>query len=334
DLGPDLGSYGEKQIHTPHLDQLAKEGVRYSHCFTSAAVCSPSRSGLITGMYPVSIDCHQHRTRFKKDLPSPVKPVTELFREAGYWVSNGNAQDMEKFGKTDYNFIHKKSALFDGTDWRGRQEGQPFFAQVQIFYPHRPFLPDTIHPVNPDEVELPPFYPNHILTKEDWALYLETVQHVDKVVDRILKRLEEDDLTENTFIFFVGDQGRPHVRSKQFLYDQGTHTPLVVRWPDGRLAGTNNDRLVSNIDLAASSLLLAGIQPPKWMQGRDFLQEESEPRNYVFTMRDRCDESTDRIRAVRTQRFKYIRNYYPHIPWAQFNAYKATRYPSNLMLDT
>jgi arylsulfatase A-like enzyme len=327
DLGADLGCYGDPLVHSPHLNRLATEGTLYSNLYTVTAVCSPSRSALITGMYPVSINCHQHRTQYKNPLPAPVKPITEYFREAGYFVTNGNFRDLNKPGKTDYNFIHHHDSLYDGSDWRQRKNDQPFFSQVQIFYPHRPFARDPSHPINPDAVRLPPYYPDHRLARQDWALYLETVQIVDQEVGRILERLEEDGLANNTVVFFFGDQGRPHVRDKQFLYDGGTHTPLIVRWPGKLKPGTKDSRLISNVDLGPAAMQVAGIVVPEHMQGKDFLAAQDEQREHVFSMRDRRDETVDRIRSVRTQEYKYIRNYYPERPYTQFNAYKKQSYP-------
>ena len=326
DLGTDLGCYGDSLVHTPNLDRLAQQGTLYSNLYTVTAVCSPSRSALITGMYPVSINAHQHRTYYKDSLPEPVRPITAYFREAGYFVSNGSFNNWDKFGKTDYNFIHASEALYDGTDWRQRAAGQPFFAQVQIFYPHRPFRRDPTHPVNADSVRLPPYYPNHPMARQDWALYLETVQHVDQEVGKVLQRLEADGLADSTIVFFFGDQGRPHVRAKQFLYDPGTHTPLIVRQPGGA-AGQTDDQLISNIDLAPTAMRLAGIPVPDYVQGQGFLGDDAPPREHVFTMRDRRDGTVDRIRAVRTEDYKYIRNFYPERPYTQFNGYKKHSYP-------
>ena len=327
DLGTDLGCYGDRLVHTPNLDEFASEGTVFTNLYTVTAVCSPSRSGLITAMYPVTIDCHQHRTQYKNALPQPVQPITAYFREAGYFVTNGDFRDLTKQGKTDYNFIHDSDSLYDGTDWRQRKKGQPFFSQIQVFYPHRPFRRDPSHPVNPDKVKLPPYYPDHPIGRQDWALYLETIQIVDREVGKILKRLEDDGLADNTVVFFFGDQGRPHVRGKQFLYDEGTHTPLIMRWPQRLKPATKDSRLVSNIDLAPTAMRIAGIAPPGYMQGEDFLADDGGERKYVFSMRDRRDETVDRIRAVRTRDFKYIRNFYPERPYTQFNAYKKQAYP-------
>jgi arylsulfatase A-like enzyme len=176
-------------------------------------------------------------------------------------------------------------------------------------------------------VVIPPYYPNHPVARQDWALYLETIQLMDEQVGEILERLKNDGLADNTVVFFFGDHGRPHVRGKQFLYDGGIHTPLIVRWPGHLPAGIKDDRLISNIDLAPTAMALAGIDIPTYMQGRDFMGKSSKPRAHVFAMRDRCDGTIDRIRAVRTHDFKYIRNFYPEKPYTQFNGYKKWAYP-------
>ncbi|HEY5687062.1 MAG TPA: sulfatase [Yeosuana sp.] len=326
DLGTDLGCFGNDLVYTPNLDQLASESILYKKMFTVTAVCSPSRSGLITGMYPVTLGLQNHRTRFKKELPDTILPITEYFKNAGYFVSNGDGRKKGIKGKMDYNFKANFNELYQGTHWSQRTKEQKFFSQAQIFYPHRPFHSDSIHPVNPDLVKLPPYYPNHPIARKDWALYLETIQHVDISVGQIMKQLKEDGLLDNTIIFFFGDQGRPHARAKQFLYDSGTNTPFMVRFPDGYGAGTVSNELVSNIDIPAATLALAGIERPKYMQGLNFLSKDND-RTYVFSMRDRRDETVDRIRAVRSQKFKYIKNYYPDRPYTQHNVYKEMSYP-------
>ncbi len=328
DLGTDLGCYGTPLVKTPHLDKFASEGVMYTSLFSVAPVCSPSRSSLVTGMYPVSINSHQHRARNKDSLPEGIRPISTYFREHGYFVSNGSSGNPESFGKTDYNFVHNQRQLHDGSDWSQRTPGQPFFAQIQIKYPHRPFTSDSINPIDPDKVALPPNYPNTALARKDWALYLETVQLTDQHVGAILQRLKDEGLADNTIVFFFGDQGQPHVRAKQFLYDAGIHTPLMVRFPAKQTtAGKQDHRIVSTVDITATTLALAGIPIPNHMQGVNFLDGNQSPRAYAFSMRDRCDEAVDRIRSIRSEQFKYIRNFYPDRPYTQFSAYKKSNYP-------
>ncbi|MHC4796815.1 MAG: sulfatase family protein [Planctomycetota bacterium] len=322
DFSPDLGCYGASAVSTPNIDRLAAQGIRYTNAFATAPVCSTSRSALITGMYQTSIACHQHRTRPGVKLPKGVRPITDYFQQAGYFVCNANA-DLSAPGKRDYNFRFYANK-YKGHDWRDRAPGQPFFAQVQIFEPHRPFVKND-RPKRARALKLPPYYPDHPITRADWANYLASVEVLDSKVGKVLDRIKQDGLADNTVVFFFSDQGRPHVRAKQWLYDPGIRVPLIVCQP-GKTPTTNH-QLVSLIDISAASLILAGIKPPQTMQGRDFLDHKIAPRDAIFAARDRCDETVDRIRCVRTKRFKYIRNFFPDRPYTQRNNYKLLRYP-------
>ncbi|MFC1783032.1 sulfatase [Planctomycetota bacterium] len=324
DLCPDLACYGAKLVKTPHLDKLAQDGARYTHAFSTSPVCSPARSALMTGMYQTSLASHQHRTQNKKPLPEPIKLYTDYFRSAGYYITNSR-MNMTAPGKTDFNFQVDKP--FDGTDWRDRKPGQPFFSMVNFQETHRKFKRDPDNPIDPDKVKLPPYYPDHPLTRRDWADYLECVQVLDKKVGQILQRLQENGLTEDTLVLFFGDHGRPHVRGKQWLYDGGIHIPLIFRWPGHIEPGTIVDDLISAIDLGPTCLQAAGIDTPKHLQGRNFLGENVKKRDYIIAARDRCDETCDRIRCVRTKRYKYFRNFFPNLPYTQTNLYKSRSYP-------
>jgi len=324
DLSPDLGCYGNQLVHTPHVDRLAAQGVRFDQAFATNPVCSPSRSAIYTGMYQTTIGAHHHRTEQRSPLPEGIRVISEYFEEAGYFSSNGYGHPDSRPGKTDFNF--EAVDIFDGTDWSQRQPGQPFFASVQIHYPHRTFEQDTLHPVDPDRVRLPPYYPDHPLARQDWSDYLESVQRMDRELGVVLDRLEKEKLLDNTVIFFFADQGRPHVRGKQWLYEGGIRVPLIVHWP-GQIRPGVSDQLVSLIDLAISSLRVAGIDPPPHLQGRDFLDAGSPPRQYVFAGRNRTDAVVDHLRAVRSPQFKYIKNLMPERPYTQFGHYKMYNYP-------
>ena len=325
DICPDIGCYGNGIVKTPNIDRLASEGARYTNAFVTCPVCSPSRSAFMTGMYQTTIGAHQHRTNDKKELPGDVKLLPEYFRKAGYYTSScGYTEKWDRRGKTDLNF--KIDKPFDGIDWRGRRGGQPFFSLVQFSETHRDFKRDPSRPIDPKDVNLPPYYPDHPVTRRDWADYLECVQVLDKKVGKVLERLEEDGLAGNTVVFFFGDNGRPHVRGKQFLYEGGIHVPLIVRRPGKIKAGSVIDDLISLIDLGPTSLKLAGVDCPAHMQGRAFLGDDVVKRDYIFAARDRCDETYERIRCVRNKRFKYIRNYFPNLAYTQCNLYKERQY--------
>ena len=325
DLSPDLGCYGTPAVATPNIDRLAEEGTRFPNAFVTCPVCSPSRSALITGTYQTHFDAHNHRSNRDKPLRTDMKLITDCFREAGYFTCNSHGPPYNRRGKTDFNF--KSNNPFDGMDWRERADGQPFYAQINIPDTHRDFKPDPERPIDPDDVELPSYYPDHPLTRKDWALYLESIQIVDKKVGKILKRLDDEGLSENTIVFFISDHGRAHIRGKQFLYDGGIQVPLIVRLPGNVEAGVVSDELVSGVDFMPTSLALTGIEIPNYVQGEIFLGSEATSRDAIYSARDRCDGTVDRIRCIRTDRYKLIRNYRPDLPYMQFNGYKKKQYP-------
>jgi arylsulfatase A-like enzyme len=332
DMSLPFGCYGEKDIQTPNVDALARAGLRFDRAFVTAPVCSTCRSAMITGMYQTSIGAHHHRSgrgQQKIVLPEGVKPVPLLFQQAGYFTANGSFTGMldkvapreapRKAGKTDYNFQYDKS-IYDSHHFSHRQEGQPFFAQYQLRGGKGRNIP-TPRPIAAADVTLPVYYPDDALIRQDWAFYLNSVMNTDLEVGRILRQLEDAGELERTFVFFLTDHGVSHVRGKQFMYEEGMRIPLIMRGP-GIEAGQVRPDLVLQIDLAATSLALAGIGIPTSMQGIDLLADNYQPRKYIVSARDRCDETVDRMRAVRTENFKYIRNFYPQRPYLQPNAYK------------
>jgi len=280
-------------------------------------------------MVQTTIGAHNHRSHRDDGyrLPRGVRLITDHFRAAGYFSCNVTRvnDDVEGAGKTDFNFTVESP--FDGDDWSRRQPDQPFFAHINFPETHRNFKRDTKHPTDPEQVSPPPYYPDHPLVRMDWALYYDSMNHLDRKVGAVLQRLDEEGLSDNTLVIFFADHGRPHVRGKQWLYDGGIHIPLIVRWPGQVDPGTVNDQLVSAIDITATSLALAGLPVPETMQGRPFLGPNAQSRDAIFAARDRCDETVDRIRCVRDKRFKYIRNFHPERPFLQLNRYKEKQYP-------
>jgi arylsulfatase A-like enzyme len=344
DFGPHLGCYGATQVWTPNLDALAACGVRYTRFFTTAPVCSPSRSAFMTGMYQTSIGAHQHRSHRDDGytLPTGVRVLTDWFRDAGYFTANlrelPSAFGFQGTAKTDWNFAYAGKP-FDSTRWEDLKAHQPFFAQINFGETHRPFKAPAR--ADPSQVQLPEWTPDHPVARADWAQYLDAASELDRKVGRVLDRLEADGLAGRTVVVFFGDNGEAHVRGKQFCYDSGLHVPLIIRWPAGLppapqvQPGAVDARLLCAIDLAPTMLAIAGAPKPVAMQGRVFLGESAEPpREYVFGARDRCDETVFRFRTVRDARYRYIRNFTPERPFLQANQYKETSYPAwNLLKE-
>ncbi|MEQ1828794.1 MAG: sulfatase, partial [Pirellula sp.] len=347
DMSANYACYGETSITTPNVDRLAERGTRFSKAFVTAPICSICRSALITGRYQTSIGAQNHRSSVPGhtiQLPSGVELVPAVFRKSGYHTNNLTVEaftrsDEEiskspsvKVAKTDYNFEWEPSQTYDDMHWATREKGKPFFVQVQLHGgKHRGQGTSTKWPekvkkdlgsiTSTDQVRLPPYLPNDPTILEDWAQYLDTVRYTDWEVGRVVQRLQEAGELENTVIFFMTDHGISHVRNKQFLYDGGTHIPMIVCGP-GVPGGKVRHDVVEHIDFGATSLALAGIQKPESMFSKDLLAENYEPRQYVFAARDRADETVDLIRSVRDSRWKYIYNGFPNRPYLQPNNYK------------
>lgn len=349
DMSANFSCYGEQTIETPHVDALANSGVRFTRAYATSPVCSTFRSALITGMYQTTIGTHHHhsgRGEHVINLPQGVRPIPALFQEAGYYTCIGSGlpgidhrglpladKHKGRLGKTDYNFEWDTS-IYDSNDWADRGRDQPFFMQVQLSggklrgaslksYDHQDARVERElgEPTPPQRVKLPPYYPRDPVLLKDWASYLDSVRLTDQHVGKVIDRLAGEGLLENTLVIFFTDHGISHARGKQFLYDEGTHIPLIITGP-GVTAGTVRSDLVEHIDLAAVSLAAAGIEVPKQMQGRDVLADDYKPSQAVYAARDRCGEAVDWVRSVRSEEYLYIRNFYPQRPHLMPSTYK------------
>jgi arylsulfatase A-like enzyme len=337
DTNPFYGCYGDPVARTPNVDRLAAEGCRWPNAFSTAGVCAPARSAVITGMYPISIGTHHMRTahtnRAAPELPTPysavvphyVKCFSEYLRALGYYCTNNV--------KTDYQFDPPLTAwdeLSTEAHWRNRPDpDQPFFA---VFNPTRThesgMWPDKCPDVafDPDAIALPPYFPDTPKVREAMARMYTNIEHCDGLLGQLLAQLEEDGLAENTAVFHWSDHG-PLPRGKRWPYDSGIHVPMIVRWPGHLEPNTVSKQLISTIDLAPTVLSIAGGDVPKHMQGQAFLgPQAAPPREYIYASRDRYDESYDMVRAVRGARFKYVRNYRPDLPYLLWIPYR-NRHP-------
>ncbi len=318
--------YGEQLIETPHIDGLAAGGIRFERFYTPAGVCSATRSAIIVGAMQTSFGIHNHRSgravfrgrSMGPDfddirLPAGVKTLPEIFRAAGYFTFNDS-------GKDDYNFRHDLEAMYSvrkpGTRWRLKPAGRPFFGQVQLRGGKLGRRAAVV--VDREVVPVPPYYPDTALVREEIAHHYDCLLHVDGQVGEIVRELKREGLYANTVIFLFSDHGYKLHRHKQFLYEGGIRMPLIVAGP-GLPAGTVRRDLVSGIDLAPACLALAGLPVPAFMEGMDFLNPNHSPRAFVVAARDRCDYTIERIRALVTPRFKYLRNYLTDRPYMQPN---------------
>lgn len=357
DISPTLSFYGDNTAKTPNLDALAKESLIFDNSFATTGVCGPSRSAIITGMLPTSIGTMEMRTgndvhgwgklqydekvydhfgnqvfdlnkepirEYSAVVPENVKCFTEYLRAEGYFCTNN--------AKTDYQFAAPQSAWDENGEsahWRNGPKGVPFFSVFNIndtheskIWEHRKY-PLT---VDPKIVPLPSYYPDNEIIRTDVARHYSNIERMDKIAGEIIDQLKKDGLYENTIIFFYSDHGGPLPRQKREIVDSGLKTPLFVHFPGGKIKGRVSD-MVSFVDLAPTVLSLAGIQPPKYMDGQAFLGKYKAPvaRKVIYGTSDRFDEFTDRIRAVRDKQYIYVKNYYRDLP-----KYKNVSYRLNM----
>jgi len=332
DASPTLRCYGDPQAITPNMDRLAREGARFTRAFTHAPVCAPSRSGLVTGMYPTTIGSHHMRSK----LIDPPETFMSLLRKAGYYVAWP--------GKTDFNFdppdpqaptvnADPPAGSFDDrANWLAASPPkQPFFAYLNLAVTHESQVRASAaqHAKNtlrlqlgerhdPARMRVPGYWPDTPEVRHDIAQYYDLVTAADYQVGDVLAWLDQYGIADKTVVILFGDHGRGMPREKRWVYDSGIHVPLVVRWPGEIKPGTVRDDLVAFIDFAPTMLSIAGAGVPARMQGQVFLGDRrAKEREYVFAARDRMDETFDRIRAVRDKEFEYVRNSHPELPYSQ-----------------
>lgn len=324
--------YGDSTISLPHLESLAQDGVTFTNAVSPAPVCAPARSALITGMYPTTLGTHNMRTytawrkvneplldslpSYSPVVPEGVKMFPEYLRKVGYYTSNGP--------KEDYNFEKTDAAWNESSNthhFRNRPEGAPFFSVFNFGVCHESgiwhYQDSTLH-VSPSEVAVPPYFPDTPVVRHDLAVDYSNLKRMDDQIGEIIADLKEDGLYENSIIFFYSDHGGPFPRHKRALYDTGVKVPLIIKFPQNKGAGSFDDRQISFIDFAPTVLSMAGMEPPKVMQGVAHFGKYKTiaPPKYTYHASDRFDEIYDRVRAVRSPRFKYIRSYYTELPHA------------------
>jgi len=341
DMSPWLACYGDATVPTPNLDRLAAASVRYTNAFATSPVCAAARSSLITGMYATRIGTMHHRTGSQSGAalerdpqayagipsyegvpPDFVRCFPELLRAAGYYCTNN--------AKTDYQF-RAPATVWDASSkkahWRDRPEGRPFFAVFNHEGTHesQAFPDATRRPsaVAPEDVPLPPFYPDTPAVRDAVARTYDNIAAMDAWVGQRLAELDEAGLADSTVVFFFSDHGVGLPRGKRSPYDLGTRVPLLVRHPDGTGAGSVEERVVSFVDLGPSVLSLAGIEPDARLDGIPFLGAHARPgRGLAFAHADRFDSVYDRARSVSDGRFRYVRNLAPELPHLLANAYR------------
>lgn len=340
----DCGAYGNANIRTPNIDQLARDGMLFEKAFLTVSSCSPSRASIITGRYPTNTDADELH------WPLPAEQITfvEKLKAAGYWTAAAGKWHLGDAVRDRFDEIREvdtsgfqlpsgeagKAGKFveslEGeaqsgcADWipllQARPKDKPFFLWLAALDPHRDYHEGILDdPHQPGDAILPPYHVDTPETRADYALYYDEISRLDKYVGRVVAELEAQGVADDTLILFFSDNGRPFPRDKTTVYDSGIRTPWIVRWPSRVAAGTKCGRLVSSVDIAPTFLQLAGVEPgpDSTFVGKSFvalLDDPSKPiRDFIFAEKNWHDFE-DHARAARDERFKYIRNDYPDLP--------------------
>ena len=330
-----LGLYREPLAATPAIEQLAAEGLVYDYAFSCAPVCSVARTTLMSGLLAPRIGFQYHRKQKLAKLPDGVQLFPAYLRQAGYYTTNNS--------KKDYNVVEGK--VWDESSkkasWRNRPNAAtPFFHMQSIGISHENSLHFPLADIrdqnvvtDPKQVTPAPYHPDTETFRFTQARYIDRIQQMDKAVGRIIQQLAEDDLLDDTIVFYFGDHGGVLPRSKGYLYETGLHVPLVVRVPEkwrdqlGVEPGQRRQGFVNFTDLGPTVLNLAGVSIPGELDGRPILGSgvdlgETESRDVALGYADRFDEKSDFCRSLRVGHWKYIRNFEPFLPDGMNNNYR------------
>ncbi|WP_340110702.1 sulfatase-like hydrolase/transferase [Maribellus mangrovi] len=326
DINPYLGCYGDKVAKSPAIDKLSSQGIQFTRMYSPVGVCAPSRAALMTGMFPTSIGANHMRTgggliarpyrmpSYQVMLPAGMKAFTEYLRADGYFCTNNRKKDYQFENQpTFWDECHGEAT------WEHRPEGKPFFAVFTYLESHEQKIweskNDTLW-VKPDEVMPPPYLLNDSVGKTDFAIMYSNIYRMDQRVANEIYKLEQAGLRDNTIIIFMSDNGGPMPRQKRSVYERGNHIPFIVVFPDDKMVGTKDNRMLNMADIPPTILSLAGIKPPEYMDGKAFLGKyaDNPGRDYIFSIRERMDADYDKQIAVRDDQFRYVRNYLPQRP--------------------
>lgn len=335
-----IGSYGNEHVRTPHIDRLAEEGVRFTNAFATAPVCAAARSTIITGIPNEIAGTGNHRSYFP--LPENVQGFPSYLRNAGYYTSNNF--------KTDYNTSDADRLIEDSwhessrrAGWWNRESSQPFFSVVNFMESHQSYT--MTHPWNwyqrfvidnldeqeitsADKIDMPPFYRDTPEMRKHFNRVYNSLNLTDKIIGELLERLEDDGLIDSTIIFFYSDHGQGIPRAKSSSIGLSYRVPMIIWFPEQYRhlspweMNTVSDELISFTDLAPTILSLVGLTIPEYMKGRPFMgQQRNDSWDYIYTARNRIDETPGLERSVSDGRFIYTRVFLPHFPEVRYQKY-------------
>jgi arylsulfatase A-like enzyme len=336
-----IGCYGDENASTPNIDRLAKEGVRFTNAFSTGTVCSPSRCTIITGVRTYKMGTGNHRSKYP--IPDFIHGFPYYLRQAGYYTTN--------HVKTDYNVKNPEKLIHEAWNessnkagWWTRKPGQPFFAVFNFMDSHQSRtmtdsypkyvkevldeLPDSDR-IEEEDFKMPPFFRDSPEMRKQFARVYNAIKLTDNKIGLLLKRLEQDHLTDSTIIFFYGDHGEGIPRGKTNGINLGYRVPFVIWFPPmyknlspWGTGGVVTDEIIDFEDLAPTLISLAGGSIPDYLKGRILMgNHRSKPVDHIIVSSDRSDNGIDMVRSITNGRYMYSRNFMPFMPEARYIRY-------------
>lgn len=328
DLGTFLGCYGHSDVDSPNLDRLASQGTLFSNAFATAPLCTPARGALFTGRYPHSNGlmglAHRGWEYFDGETTLPM-----LLRGAGYrstliGLQHETSNPHQRLG---YDEIIRATDDPEGNEYCGPvsraavewlndrpHDDKPFLLVVGFFETHRPYPPGRYDEPDTTSIDVPAYLPDMPAVREDLAGFYGSIRAADRATGDILNAIDQRGLDQDTLVIFTTDHGEAFPRAKSTLYDPGIHVALMMRPPTrwGVTPATHHG-LVSHVDVVPSLLELCNVNIPSTVQGTSFghLFDDSlerTERTTIFAEKTYHGEY-DPIRAIRTERYKYLRNF-------------------------
>ena len=339
---------GNTDVSLPNLEKIADESVVFNNMYATYPVCAPARSSIITGMYPNSIGTHNMRAMhfdnyynngfkvgkraehekilevpyYSSKLAESIKTFPQILKENGYFTYNDS--------KGDYNYLVNLDSTWSEYNTKNKisKSQSPIFAIYNYNVTHESEMwkrDKEELKVNPNNLKIiPPIFPDDSIVRHSLAVNYSNLIEMDKQVGKLISHLKQEDIYDDSYIFFYSDHGGPFPRHKRAIYETGTKVPFFVKLPKGKKDKVDTNQFLSFVDFAPTVLSIAGINIPSFQQGKPFLgkYKDESVREYLFTSSDRFDEHPDRIRAVRGEKYKYIRNYFPENSHALNVAYR------------
>ncbi len=326
----DVGCYGNQEVPTPYMDQLAAEGMRFTAAYATSPMCTPSRSNMFTGLYPFRNGAQMNHFGVRpgtKSLPHYLKPL-------GYRVVLAGKSHLSPGSSFPFEYISEEMGRYQPIAGRSdpkqetvrfikehfeQQTDQPLCLVVATWWPHVPWMPNR--DFDPAKLHLPEYLVDTRETREALAAYYQSITGADRLLGEVLTAVEKAGEKDNTVFMFFSDQGAQFPSAKWTTYDQGLRIPFIVRWPEKIKEGSVSDALISLTDLTPTLIDVAGGDPVEGLDGKSFapvlLGTRKTHRDYIFaetSVEPHFWYNYVPSRTIITREgLHYIRNYYPGV---------------------